>query len=117
MWVTATIGVAFGFGFYGDALLTTAICVINAALLTKVEHNRKQAIHFYVEVNDLAKIQGVLDAIGDILEKDIYVETLPAKSGIVGSVGFDVTTSYKHDYEQIRKDISRIDGVSFVVQS
>ena len=117
MWVTATIGVAFGFGFYGDALLTTAICVINAALLTKVEHNRKQAIHFYVEVNDLAKIQGVLDAIGDILEKDIYVETLPAKSGIVGSVGFDVTTSYKHDYEQIRKDISRIDGVSVVVQS
>ena len=117
MWVTATIGVAFGYGFYGGGLLTTAICVINAALLTKVEHNRRQAIHFYVEVNDLSKIQSVLDQISDILKKDVYVETLPAKSGIVGNIGFNVTTSYKHDYEQIRKDISLVDGVNFVVQS
>ena len=70
-----------------------------------------------MEVNDLSKIQSVLDQVSDILKKDVYVETLPAKSGIVGNIGFNVTTSYKHDYEQIRKDISLVDGVHFVVQS
>ncbi len=56
MWVTGAIGVAFGYGFYGGALITTIICVINAALLTKVEHKRKQAVRFYIEVDALEKI-------------------------------------------------------------
>ena len=117
MWVTATIGVAFGFGFYSGAMITTVICVINAALLTKVEHSRKHAIHFYMEVNDLAKVQRVLDTVSSLLKEDISLETVPAKSGIVGSVGFDVTTSYRKNFEQIRNTITEVDGISFVVQA
>ena len=71
----------------------------------------------------MEQIRAILDYLQEfntvsvILKKDVYVETLPAKSGIVGNIGFNVTTSYKHDYEQIRKDISLVDGVNFVVQS
>jgi putative Mg2+ transporter-C (MgtC) family protein len=70
MWVTGAIGVAFGYGFYGGALITTVICVINAALLTKVEHKRKQAVRFYIEVDTLEKIQEVLNEIGVVLNDD-----------------------------------------------
>lgn len=116
MWVTGTIGVAFGYGFYGGALLATVICVINAALLTKVEHKRKQAVRFYIEIDDLQKIQTVLDHITEILEGDLLVETVNAKSGIIGRIGFVVSTSYKRSYEEIRKALIDIDGVSFVVE-
>ena len=115
MWVTATIGVAFGFGFYGGAVLVTVICVVNAAFLTRIEHNRTRALRFYVEVNDLEKIQSVVDQIEALLKHDALIETIPAKSGLAGCVGFEVTTSDRHCYEENKPALSRIEGVSFVV--
>lgn len=116
MWVTGAIGVAFGYGFYGGALITTIICVINAALLTKVEHKRKQAVRFYIEVDTLEKIQEVLNEIGVVLNDDMLIETVPAKSGIVGRIGFNVSTAYRRSYDDILKALAAIDGVSFVVE-
>lgn len=115
MWVTATIGIAFGFGFYGGAILTTIICVVNATLLTRVEHNRLRAMRYYVEVGDLEKIQAVLEGIDAVLNKEGFIETIPAKSGIVGNVGFVVTTSNREKPEEIKQALARIEGVSFIV--
>ena len=115
MWVTATIGLAFGFGFYGGGILTTVICVLNATIFTRVEVNRLRAMRFYAEVDDIAKIQGILDQIDTLLNKDGFVETIPAKSGIVGNVGFVITTSNRGNSEEIKGALTRIDGISFVV--
>ena len=115
MWVTATIGLAFGFGFYGGAVLVTVICVVNATLLTRVEHNRLRSMRYYVEVGGVEKVQEVLDRIETALNKDVFIETIPAKSGITGCVDFVVTTSNRGNYEEIKQTLARIDGVSFVV--
>ena len=115
MWVTATIGVAFGYGFYGGGVLATVICVINAALLTRIEHNRMQPIRFYMEVNDIQKIQSVLDQIETILDHDGFIETIPAKSGLPGSVGFGVTAINNNNQDEIKQAFLKIDGVGFVV--
>lgn len=115
MWVTATIGVAFGYGFYGGGLLVTVICFINATLLTRVEHNRTRAMRFYVEVNDLERIQNVLDELETLLKKEGLIETIPAKSGLAGCVGFEVTTSSRNSYESFRQALNELEGVSFVV--
>ena len=116
MWVTATIGVAFGYGFYGGAILATIICMINAALLTKVEHKRKQGMRFYVEIDDLEKIQDILDHVKAILEEDLLIETVMAKSGIIGRIGFVISTSYKRNFDEIKQALVQVDGVSFVVE-
>ena len=116
MWVTATIGIAFGYGFYLGGIATTVVCIVNAALLTRIEHSRRtRALRFYVEVNDIGKIQDVLERLDDLLKKDALVETIPAKSGLAGSVGFEVTTSNRNLFEENREAINRIDGISFVV--
>ena len=115
MWVTATIGIAFGYGFYLGGILTTAICMINAALLTRVEHKRVRALRFYVEINEVAKIQSALDQIQALLKKEALIETIPAKSGLSGCVGFEVTTTTRNVFEEIRPELDRIEGVSFVV--
>ena len=115
MWVTATIGVAFGYGFYEGAVITTVLCVVNAALLTRIERRRRHSLHFYIEICDIEKIQGFLDEIAMIFEKDMFIEATPAKSGISGNVGFDVTASYVRDFESVREKLDKIDGISFIV--
>ncbi len=115
MWVTATIGLAFGYGFYGGALLTTVICVLNATLFTRVEVNRLRAMRYYLEVRDVAEIQRVLDQLNALLPKDSFLETIPARSGLVGSVGFVITASNRGGAEELRQALARIEGVSFVV--
>ena len=116
MWVTATIGVAFGYGFYEGAIITTVLCVVNAALLTRIERRRRHSLHFYIEINDIDKVQSFLDQIALIFQKDMFVEATPARSGISGHVGFDVTASYVRDFESVRKKLDAIDGISFIVQ-
>lgn len=115
MWVTAIIGVTFGFGFYGGGLVVTILCVINAALLTRIEHKHPRSMRVYVEVNDLEKVQDVVDRIGILMKQNALIETIPAKSGIVGNVGFEVTVSSRNLYEEGRQALSQIEGVSFVV--
>ena len=82
MWVTATIGIAMGFGFYGGALAGTVICVSTTTLLTKLERKTKQSIHFYAEIRSIENVQRVLDEVEAIMEKDLIVEVIPAKSSI-----------------------------------
>ena len=115
MWVTAIIGLAFGFGFYGGGILTTVICVLNATIFTRVEVNRQHSLRFYAEVSDVAKVQSVLDQIDTLLKKDGFVETVPAKSGIAGNVGFVITTSNRGNSAEVKQGLIQIDGISFVV--
>ena len=116
MWVTAMIGVAFGYGFYGGGVVATVICVVNAALLTRIEHNRLQAIRFYAEVNDMERIQDSLDQMDRALNGEAYIEPVPAKSGIAGSIGFEITVKNKNNQEQIRQALNQIDGVRFAIR-
>ena len=117
MWVTATIGIAMGFGFYGGALAGTVICVSTTTLLTKLERKTKQSIHFYAEIRSIENVQRVLDEVEAIMEKDLIVEVIPAKSSIPGSVGINVTTTLRHSAESLRDSLMKIDGISYVVKN
>ena len=103
MWVTATIGVAFGYGFYGGGILATVICVVNAALLTKIEHKRIQALRFYVEVNDIEKIQSVCSTGNNkpgILSAAMCLAfTKDDKHVFCGSAGDNSVTMFNRDAE------------------
>ena len=88
MWVTAMIGVA-------------------------VDH--LQAIRFYAEVGDIKNAREVLEQIETALHRDAYIEPVQAKSGIAGSIGFEITTTNKNNQEEIRQALNQIEGISFVV--
>ncbi|MCR5683424.1 MAG: MgtC/SapB family protein [Clostridiales bacterium] len=117
MWVTATIGLALGYGFYSGALIGTVICVSTTTLLTRLERKTKQSIHFYAEIQSSGNVQRVLDEVESILEKDMILEVIPAKSGILGNVGINVTTTPRHSSESIRDSLLKIEGISYVVKA
>lgn len=116
MWVTAVIGIVLGYGFYGCAVVATLICFCTAAFLTKIEHRKKKAIHFYMEITDYKKINSALETIESLLNKDMIFEILPAKSGTAGHVGINVTMSDKNNFESIKDKLQNIDGIGFLVQ-
>jgi putative Mg2+ transporter-C (MgtC) family protein len=117
MWVTATIGLALGYGFYSGPLIGTVICVSPTTLLTRLERKTKQSIHFYAEIQSSGNVQRVLDEVESILEKDMILEVIPAKSGILGNVGINVTTTPRHSSESIRDSLLKIEGISYVVKA
>ena len=117
MWVTATIGLALGYGFYSGALIGTVICVSTTTLLTRLERKTKQSIHFYAEIQSSGNVQRVLDEVESILEKDMILEVIPAKSGILGNVGINVTTTPRHSSESIRDSLLKIESISYVVKA
>ncbi len=116
MWVTAITGIALGYGFYTGSIITTLICVVNATLFTKMEHNRLRYMRFYIEVSDVDIIQSIVDKLYAILSDDVYIDTIPAKSGIVGNVGLEVTTSTKNDFNRLKKELNSFKGINFIVQ-
>ena len=115
MWVTATIGLSLGFGFYGGGVLATVICIITATLLTRLEQRRLRAMRFYVEVGGAERIQSVLDRIEALLKADARVDTVPAKSGLADSVGFEIAVANGAGYEETKQALLQIEGVRFVV--
>ena len=110
MWVTAITGIAFGYGFYTGGIVTTLICIVNAILLTSIEHR------FYVEVNNVDVVQSIVDKLYELLNNDVLIETIPAKSGIVGNVGLEVTISTRNDFDRIKKELSSFEGINYIVQ-
>lgn len=116
MWVTASIGVALGYGFYEGALVATLICFCTAAFLTKMEHKKKKSIHFYIEITDYEKIPSVLNEVESLLSKEILFDAIPAKTGISGHIGFYVTMSNKYNFDDIKDELQKIDGIGFILQ-
>ena len=117
MWVTATIGLALGYGFYEGALIGTVICVSTTTLLTRLERKTKQSIHFYAEIRNVENVQKTLDEVDSILEKDMVLEVIPAKSGIQGNIGINVTMTPRHNSDSIRGALLKIDGIMYVVKA
>ena len=56
-----------------------------------------------------------LAVIAGAFHQDVMIETIPAKSGLPGSVGFVVSTMSRSDYEKIKQEFNQIDEISFVV--
>jgi putative Mg2+ transporter-C (MgtC) family protein len=116
MWVTAITGIALGCGFYTGGVITTLICIVNATLFTRIEHNRLRYMRFYVEVSNVDIIQSKVNKLYDLLSDDVYIDTIPAKSGIVGNVGLEVTTTTKNDFDRLKKELSNFEGINYIVQ-
>lgn len=116
MWVTAITGIAFGYGFYTGGIVTTLICIVNATLFTRIKQNRLHNMRFYIEVNNVDKIQPIIDKINDLLNKDVYIETISARSGIIGNVELEVTTSTKNDFDRVIKELNGFEGIYYIVQ-
>ncbi len=115
MWATAAIGIAVGYGFYIGAALATVICIFTATVLTLLEKNRKNTIHFYAEISANENAGRVVDKIRNLESVEVSLEIINTKSNSTGRLGamIDIKNPEKSiDYKAL---IDSIDGVCFTI--
>lgn len=115
MWATAAIGIAVGYGFYTAALLATAICIFTVTVLSRLEKNRKNVIHLYVEICDTKSTGMIVDTVR-AMENAVSVDLTQPKSNCNGHIGLLVDVRVECGAEDSKSKISAIEGVDFVVE-
>ena len=114
MWVTAAIGISLGYGFYSGALIAMTACVFTSAFLTRLEQKRKRSARVYVEV-DVVHVGNVVEKVRKDIDPESLIESIPPKSNVPNSIGVYVTISNRRVAEMIKKEISELDGVRFII--
>ncbi len=117
MWATAAIGIATGVGFYEAAVLCTILCVLAAALFTKLEAKHKGNHQFYIEIDSAGETNRIIDEIKTISVDKVDVITLPARSMTQGNLGLIATVPLaKTDKQTVINSILKLNNVVLVVE-
>ncbi|HOJ48927.1 MAG TPA: MgtC/SapB family protein [Bacillota bacterium] len=121
LWTTAAIGLAIGIGYYEAAIICTAICVLTIVYLSRFENvvvGKNRNIELYIEIKDVNKANEVVDIITSKGNKISRLEITPARSGIVNSLGLEVTLLFGKGVEkkQVIQEIAEIPDVSFAIE-
>ena len=98
VWCTSIIGIAIGFGFYYGAVPAAIIFMMVLHLLTKLERNKKTR-HVYVEVDDMYKVNDVLEAIRECMDGEVSSSIVPARSLNVNHIGINLVIEKKKNVE------------------
>lgn len=115
VWTTATIGIAVGYGFYSGAIVAALIFFVVITLFTRLEKDkRNKAQIIYIEINDVTRVNEILDAIKGKITVPNNPVVVPSKSNIDGYVGLNIMLN--QHFEVIPEDFLQIDGVVFVVE-
>ena len=117
MWATSAIGIATGIGFYSAAILCTAICLITATLLTKLEVNRRAIRQLYIEIEGVKNANTIIEHLSELSQGKVEINILNAKSSTAGNIGIlatlPIASENKHSF--IEK-ILTLDNVVLVAE-
>lgn len=117
VWCTATIGIALGYGFYLAALIATAITIVTATLLTRLEGGKKYLIRCYIELKDAADATGTVAIIEQMYPTAKVTEVTAAKSGLPGAVGLSLSFSLdEYGQKDYLNSLDALENVLFVVE-
>ena len=119
LWVTATIGLAVGLGFYAGGIFCALIASMAIALLNQIEAVgavRRGVLYVYLEINGLQATNDVLSQLEQCGEKIRSMDIRPAKSAEAGNIGVEISFYVGETEVEKRKEIlSRIRGIEHIV--
>ena len=117
VWCTATIGIALGYGFYWAAIIATAITIVTATLLTRLEGGKKKQMRVYMELKDADKLTPTLKAIHLTYSSMKHPDISMPKSGLNNAVGLSFEVSLEQPKQQnFLEDLSNMDNVLFAIE-
>lgn len=114
MWTTATVGLAFGAGFYTAGLIGTVAVYLCLTLMTLFEIKQKQDHAFLIELDDATKVNSLIAAIHTEFSASHSYDVLPARSGAAGHVA--VSVHIDGSGENVTERLQALDGVIFVLR-
>lgn len=91
IWVTSTLGVAIGFGFYAGAIVGACLCLGTTAILSKVGKHKDSAEILYIEIDNVYETNRVALELKEVIKESFNYQVIEAKSGCKGHLGMFVT--------------------------
>lgn len=91
IWVTSTLGVAIGYGFYTGAIVGAAVCLGTTAILSKVGKRKDSAEILYIEIDNVYETNRIARELEEIIQEPFTYQVIEAKSGCTGHLGMFVT--------------------------
>lgn len=99
VWATATIGVALGYGFYWGAVIVTLLFLGTIILFAKFERKRKSAEVIYIEIDDLYKVNAVLEKLCGTIPESFTYQIFAPKSEKNGNIGMNIVIDKRIDFD------------------
>lgn len=91
IWVTSTLGIAIGFGFYAGAVVGAILCLGTTTILSKVGKRKDSAEILYVEIDDAYETNRIAEELEQFITEPFTYQVIEAKSGCKGHLGMFVT--------------------------
>ena len=87
IWATSIVGIALGYGFYTGAVIVAALMLLSMVLLARFERAKRRTEAVYVEIDDMSKVNEVIDKIMLLIGKKCPTKIYSAKSGNTNNIG------------------------------
>ena len=115
VWTTATIGIALGYGFYSGAIIAAVLFFFVITTFTHLEKNKRhKAQILYLEINDLYRLNTILEKIKEKIPVPNTPVIVPPKSNTNGYLGINIILN--QHFEIIPQDFLGIEGVVFALE-
>ena len=118
LWVTASIGLAYGAGFYEGAIVAFAVAAITVAILHRLERritNKRANYGVYIEIKGDNNVRSCVDFLKEKYKAHDIQVTVP-RSGYTGNVGVEASILFLGgEYIPIESVISEVESKDYVV--
>ncbi|MBR5451622.1 MAG: MgtC/SapB family protein [Clostridia bacterium] len=114
VWTTATIGIAIGYGFYLGASIVTLLFILAVVLFAKFEKHKKNVGSLYIEIDDMYKVNEIIEKLGTIITNHFSYQIIAPKSAKQGNLGIELMLEKMKDVEI--ENIKSLENVVFAVE-
>lgn len=99
VWATATIGIALGYGFYSGAVTVAVLFLITIIFFAKLERGKRRTEVIYLEIDDMTRINSLLNELKKIITVEFSFRVIEPKSGKSGNIGLHLILDKRYDLD------------------
>lgn len=115
IWVTSTLGIAIGFGFYAGAVVGMVLCLGTTAALSKIGKRKNAAEMLYIEIDNVYRTNEIAMELEEVIPEPFTYQVIEAKSGCSGHLGMFITIEKQISLSM--ENLCKIENVVLAVEA
>ena len=117
LWATASLGLCIGTGFYGGVLAAFLVILVTMVALPSLERKRRtrrEYVCYYLELDNVKRTDDFYELISPVPEAEVQI--VPARSGLPGNVGLELTIPADwEESQQMLEDLRKQDYILLLI--
>ena len=117
LWATASLGLCIGTGSYGGVLAAFLVILVTMVALPSLERKRRtrrEYVCYYLELDNVKRTDDFYEQITPVPEAEVQI--VPARSGLPGNVGLELTIPADwEESQQMLEDLRKQDYILLLI--